>query len=49
MSTAVARNLMAEMKLLGMFEAFDRIVNEATAPLRKKDRAAGARDLDEAA
>jgi DNA replication protein DnaC len=31
MSTAVARNLMAEMKLLGMFEAFDRIVNEATA------------------
>jgi DNA replication protein DnaC len=31
MSTAVARNLMAEMKLLGMFEAFDRIVTEATA------------------
>lgn len=31
MSTAVARNLMAEMKLLGMFDAFDRIVNEATA------------------
>jgi DNA replication protein DnaC len=31
MSTAVARNLMAEMKLLGMFDAFDRIVTEATA------------------
>jgi DNA replication protein DnaC len=31
MSTAVARNLMAEMKLLGMFEAFDRLLTEATA------------------
>jgi len=30
MSTAVARNLMAEMKLLGMSEAFDRLVSEAT-------------------
>jgi DNA replication protein DnaC len=30
MSTAVARNLMAEMKLLGMFEAFDRLVTDAT-------------------
>src|SRR6185437_7863194 len=30
MSTAVARNLMAEMKLLGMFESFDRLVTEAT-------------------
>ena len=30
MSTAVARNLMAEMKLLGMFDAFDRLVTEAT-------------------
>lgn len=30
MSTAVARNLMAEMKLLGMIEAFDRLVTEAT-------------------
>ena len=30
MSTAVARNLMAEMKLLGMSDAFDRLVTEAT-------------------
>lgn len=30
MSTAVARNLMSDMKLLGMLEAFDRIVAEAT-------------------
>ena len=30
MSTAVARNLMAEMKLLGMLEAFDRLLHEAT-------------------
>jgi DNA replication protein DnaC len=30
MSTAVARNLMADMKLLGMFDAFDRLVTEAT-------------------
>ena len=30
MSTAVARNLMAEMKLLVMFESFDRLVTEAT-------------------
>ena len=30
MSTAIARNLMAEMKLLGMFDAFDRLVTEAT-------------------
>lgn len=30
MSTAVARNLMAEMKLIGMLEAFDRLVTEAT-------------------
>jgi IstB-like ATP binding protein len=30
MSTAIARNLMAEMKLLGMFEAFDRLVTQAT-------------------
>jgi DNA replication protein DnaC len=30
MSTAVARNLMAEMKLLGMFESFDRLLTEAT-------------------
>ena len=28
MSTAIARNLMAEMKLLGMFDAFDRLVTE---------------------
>jgi len=31
MSTAIARNLMAEMKLLGMFEAFDRLITQATA------------------
>ena len=30
MSTAVARNLMAEKKLLGMFESFDRLLTEAT-------------------
>jgi DNA replication protein DnaC len=30
MSTAIARNLMAEMKLIGMFDAFDRLVTEAT-------------------
>jgi hypothetical protein len=30
MSTAVARNLMPEMKLLGMIEFFDRLVTEAT-------------------
>jgi DNA replication protein DnaC len=30
MSTAVARNLMAEMKLLGMFDSFDRLLTEAT-------------------
>jgi hypothetical protein len=30
MSTAVARNRMAEMKLLGMIDAFDRLVTEAT-------------------
>jgi DNA replication protein DnaC len=30
MSTAIARNLMAEMKLLGMFESFDRLLTEAT-------------------
>ena len=30
MSTAVARNLMAEMKLLGMITSFDRLVTEAT-------------------
>src|SRR5690348_9625871 len=30
MSTAVARNLMAEMKLLGMIEAFDRLVTKTT-------------------
>jgi DNA replication protein DnaC len=30
MSTAVARNLMAEMKLIGMLDAFDRLVTEAT-------------------
>ena len=30
MSTAVARNLMAEMKLLGMSGAFERLVTEAT-------------------
>jgi DNA replication protein DnaC len=30
MSTAVARNLMAEMRLLGMSDAFDRLATEAT-------------------
>jgi len=30
MSTAIARNLMAEMKLLGMLNAFERIVSDAT-------------------
>ena len=30
MSTAIARNLMAEMKLLGMLGAFDKAVNDAT-------------------
>jgi DNA replication protein DnaC len=30
MSTAIARNLMAEMKLLGMLHAFDRVITEAT-------------------
>lgn len=30
MSTAVARNLMADMKLLGMLAAFDRVVTDAT-------------------
>jgi len=30
MSTAVARNLMSDMKLLGMLEAFERVVAEAT-------------------
>jgi hypothetical protein len=30
MSTAAARNLMAEMKLLGMFAAFDQTVTNAT-------------------
>ena len=30
MSTAVARNLMAEMKLLGMLNAFDKTVADAT-------------------
>ncbi len=30
MSTAIARNLMAEMKLLGMLNAFERVVSEAT-------------------
>jgi len=30
MSTAVARNLMAEMKLLGMFAAFDQTITNAT-------------------
>src|SRR5438094_4742904 len=30
MSTAVAKNLMAEMKLLGMLGAFDKILAEAT-------------------
>jgi DNA replication protein DnaC len=30
MSTAIAKNLMAEMKLLGMFAAFDQGVTDAT-------------------
>ena len=30
MSTAIAKNLMAEMKLLGMFAAYDQAVTEAT-------------------
>ena len=30
MSTAIAKNLMTEMKLLGMFAAYDRVVAEAT-------------------
>jgi DNA replication protein DnaC len=30
MSTAIARNLMAEMKLLGMFAAYDQAVTDAT-------------------
>jgi DNA replication protein len=30
MSTAIAKNLMAEMKLLGMMNAFDQCVHEAT-------------------
>ena len=30
MSTAIAKNLMAEMKLLGMFAAFDQSVTDAT-------------------
>ena len=30
MSTAIAKNLMAEMKLLGMMDAFDRTVSDAT-------------------
>lgn len=30
MSTAIAKNLMAEMKLLGMFAAYDRAVTDAT-------------------
>ena len=30
MSTAIAKNLMAEMKLLGMFGAFDDIIASAT-------------------
>ena len=30
MSNAVARNLMAEMKLLGMLGAFDKVVADAT-------------------
>ncbi len=30
MSTAIARNLMAEMKLPGMFDVFDRLVTDAT-------------------
>jgi hypothetical protein len=30
MSTAIAKNLMAEMKLLGMMSAFDQTVSDAT-------------------
>lgn len=30
MSTAIAKNLMAEMKLLGMFAAYDQAVTNAT-------------------
>jgi DNA replication protein DnaC len=30
MSTAIAKNLMAEMKLLGMLGAFDKVLNDAT-------------------
>jgi len=30
MSTAVAKNLMAEMKLLGMLPAFEKLLTEAT-------------------
>src|ERR1022692_1204999 len=30
MSTAIARNLMAEMKLLGMLGAFDKLLHDAT-------------------
>src|SRR6185312_4360379 len=30
MSIAIARNLMAEMKLIGMIDAFDRLSTEAT-------------------
>ena len=30
MSTAIAKNLMAEMKLLGMFAAYDQAVTDAT-------------------
>ena len=30
MSTAIAKNLMAEMKLLGMFAAYDQAITDAT-------------------
>ena len=30
MSTAIAKNLMAEMKLLGMFAAYDQATTDAT-------------------
>src|ERR1700722_1965784 len=30
MSTAIARNLMADMKLLGMLGAFDKVITDAT-------------------
>jgi hypothetical protein len=30
MSTAIAKNLMAEMKLLGMFTAYDQAIADAT-------------------